>query len=273
MGLRSFFLGNKPQRIETGPSVAQQDPGKKGGESLRSLVTIIGKAPTDIAKEYARGLFSVSIASFEESYVGARRADARDSDFREAFVTRTLLGDLVDGNYIGFLAMHALIFANRLQGWEWLPTSQEEIEHVGEMASLFLIHPHYQLTPEQQAKEKVILSEDHASKGTQALVAVIETAQWDVARTVMCAAMDTLSRNLMEVWAGPEAHEKLVYQTLILSLRVDNTLGALLLHQLAISHHQRGWDWRPSPDEFHAIAEISARQLIDKRYNVAALVR
>lgn len=85
--------------------------------------------------------------------------------------------------------------------------------------------------------------------------------------------MDMFSRNLMEVWASPEAHEQSVYQTFMLCLRVDNDVGALLMHQLAMTHHQRGWDWRPSPDEFHAVAEISARQLIEKRYNARALVR
>ena len=143
---------------------------------------------------------------------------------------------------------------------------------MAEIGSLFILHPHYQLTSEQQEKERVVLSREGSSDSAQALAGVIKSARWDVACAVLCGAIDTLGHNLMEVWDGPEAHEQRIYQMLMLCLRIDNTIGALLLHQLAMAHHQRGWAWRPSPDEFRAVAEIAARYLIEKRYNAAALV-
>jgi hypothetical protein len=225
--------------------------------------------PAESAQQLASGTLVLSVASFEEAYASTKGARDGDADLREAVVIRQLLCDLVLGNYINFVAMHALVYANRQRGWAWVPTTREEIEHVGEMASLFFLNPLYHLTPEQQVNEQAVLSNGRQKGSGQAVAAIIRTARWDVAKTVLCGAMDLLSRNLMEVWTGPEAHERLVYQTLMLSLRTDNDMGALLLHQLAMAHQQRGWDWRPSPDERHAIAETAAQYLVEKRYNAA----
>ena len=249
-----------------------QPPAEKGGGQIRSLASIVSKVPTNDAKKLMIGLFALSVASFEESYLQALSGRPSNQTFWEAFLFRTLIGDLVDRNYVSFLAMHALTYANRLQSLTWSARTQAEMEQVGEMASLFLVHPHYQLTPDQQARERAVLAGGRDQSDPGATATIIKVAKWEVARVVLCEMMDTLSRQIMEVWAGAEAHEQLVYQTFILCLRTDNCLGALLLHQWAMAHHQRGWDWRPSPDEFHAVAENLARQLVDERRNLAALI-
>ena len=141
------------------------------------------------------------------------------------------------------------------------------------MAAVLLYHPHYQLTSSQVEKEQALLVQENSRTRSQMLDVIIKANQWDLTRAAMCSGMDALSFNIMGAWASPEAHEQLVYQLLILSLRTDNIMGALLLHQLAMAHHQRGWDWRPSPDEFHNIAEISARYLVEKRYNVISMLK
>jgi hypothetical protein len=272
VGLLSIFGGSKANKGKEQKPSAVQPSAEKGGGQLRSLASMASNLPADDAKKLMGGLFAVSVASFEESYQQALSGRPSDPNFRDAFLFRTLIGDLVDRTYIGFLAMHALTYANRLQSLTWSARTQAEVEQVGEMASLFLVHPHYQLTPDQQARERAILAERSYQSGPGGVATIIKAAKWEVARVVLCEAMDTLSRNIMEVWAGAEAHEQLVYQTFMLCLRTDNCLGALLLHQWAMAHHQRGWDWRPSPDEFHAVAENLARQLVDERRKLAALI-
>lgn len=273
MGIMSFFSKPKSRKVDQVPATAPTAPNEKGGKQLRSFSSLLASIPADKMKELVVGIFALNVASFEEKYAEGIGTRHPDHDFREASLVHNLLSNLVGGNYVGFLAAHALIYVNRLRGFDWVPSSQEEIVHIGETASVFLLHPHYQLTLEQQDKEQALLSQTGAGDGAQALPVMITTARWDVAGTVMRLAVDTLGRNLMEVWSGPEAHEQLVYQTLMLCLRTDNTIGALLLHQLAMAHHQRGWEWRPSPDEFHAVAENAARYLVEKRYNAAALAQ
>lgn len=269
----SILTGSRSDKTKGPQSSKAQPPEGNGGGQLKSLASVVSKLPPEDAKQLIAGTLVVSVASFEESYLQALGGRPPEPAFREAFVFRTLVGDLLGKNYIGFLAMHALTYANRLQGWTWSPSTRAEVEHVGEMASLFLLHSHYQLTPDQQTREQMTTADQSFQGGPESISAIIKVAKWEVARVVLCEAMDTLSRNIMEVWAGQEAHEQLIYQTLMLFLRVDNCMGALLLHQWAMGHHQRGWDWRPSPDEFHVVAENLARQLLDKRYNLAGLVR
>jgi hypothetical protein len=276
VGLISFFSAPKPNKTEQAPppaTSAAPATGESGGEQLRSLSSVFTRIPADKAQELVVGALSVNITTFEEKYAGTRGVRNKDSDFREACLTHNLLSNLVGGNYMGFIAAHCLIYANRLRGWTWAPTTREEILHIGEMGAPLFLDSYYQLTSQQQEREQAVLSQGTSQSSARALAVIIETARWDVARITLCAMMDTLSRNLMEVWAGPEAHERLVYQTLMLTLRIDNAAGALLMHQLAMAHHQRGWEWRPSPDEFHAVAECAARPLVDKRYDAAALVR
>lgn len=276
MGLMSLFSASKPGKTERGPlsaTSAIRANNEVGGKQFRSVSSIFASLPVDKAQVLVAGMLAVNVATFEEKYAGTKGARHNDPDFREACLTHNLLSNLVGGNYVGFIAAHCLIYANRVHGWTWTPRTKEDVEHVGETGAAIFLNPAYHLTPAQQEKERVILAQGNLDSSARSVAVIIKTARWDVARTVLCGAMDPLSRNLMEVWAGPEAHEQLVYQTLMLTLRVDNTLGALLLHQLAMAHHQRGWAWRPSPDEFHAVAECAARPLVDKRYDAAALVR
>ncbi len=262
------LFSSKAAKSVPAPSAASATP-KTGGVQLRSWAATISKIPKDKARELVIGTLAVNVATFEENYAKLRNKSA---DRREANLVFVLLSNLVGGNYLGFLAAHALTYVNRVRGLDWAPSSEQEIMHIAETGGVLLLHPHYQMTADQSAKEQAILAHEPTQNGAGAVAAIIKSAQWNVARMVLCAGMDTLARNLMEVWSSPEAHERLLYQTFMLCLRTDNTMGALLLHQLAMAHHQRGWDWRPSPDEFHAVAETAARALVDRRYNAIKLV-
>ena len=215
--IRSFFSGSKPRQVPQVILASEAPtPAESGGKLLRSFQSDVSELAPDAAKELLVNVFALSVVSFEESFAQAL-SSSQAAEFREAFIVRTLIGNLIDRNYIGFLAVHALIYVNRLRGWAWSPSTKEEVAHVGEMASLFLVHPHYQLTPEQLATEQMLLAAPNRHTSHEDIIAIIKSGQWEAARIVCCSGMSTLSRNLMEVWAGAEAHEQRVYQTLMLS--------------------------------------------------------
>jgi hypothetical protein len=255
------------KRQVAAPDASQ--PPANGGEELRRLTTTLSRLPEAEATKLAAGLCVLNVATFEESYgqvVGSRHGVLP----REASVKHCLLKNLFGRNYLGVLGAHALICLHMWRGWEWLPASREDFTQAGEMAAAFLVHSHYRLNPDQIEHERQVLARGRQDD-RPALLMLATDGQWDAARAVMMAGMQVLSRNLLAAWRSPEAHEQLVYQQWMLALRTNNSIGALLLHELAMAHHTRGWDWRPSPDEFDLTAEAAARLLIDRRYGAAAI--
>ena len=101
MGLLSFLSPRTSAKAEQTLPVSAQDPDEIGAQQLRSLSAIACGLPIERAKELFAQMQALNILKFETDYASVLKNNV---DFRETYLVRNLLSNLLGGNYLSFFS-------------------------------------------------------------------------------------------------------------------------------------------------------------------------